>query len=88
MLSARLITSLMPMPATMLERTGHRGETEYEFDFLKQYFEISELAISKAAESENERLQEAFGSVKKGAEPIMRRCTSRKMQGSFYESFR
>jgi hypothetical protein len=79
----------MQMPATMLERTGHRGETEYEFDLLKQYFELSELAISEAENSENKRLQEALASVKRGAETYSAAMrSSRNMQESFSESFR
>ena len=39
------------MPATILDETGHRGETEYEFQLLAEYFEVSETAINEIERS-------------------------------------
>lgn len=47
------------MPATILDETGHRGETEYEFQLLAEYFEVSETAINEIERSETKRLEEA-----------------------------
>ena len=56
------------MAATILEETGHRGETEYEFELLEQYFEVSEMAIKEAEQSETKRLQEELAHVEEEME--------------------
>jgi hypothetical protein len=52
------------MPATLLDDTGHRGETEYEFYLLAEYLQISEAAIPAAEEAARAQLHEAVSSLK------------------------
>jgi hypothetical protein len=71
----------------MLEETGHRGETEYEFELLEQYFEISEQAIKGAEQSETKRLQEAFASVKGETETFHAAAQFMDHAGKFLREF-
>jgi hypothetical protein len=52
------------MPATLLDDTGHRGETEYEFCLLAEYLRISKAAIPAAEEAARAQLREAVSSFK------------------------
>jgi hypothetical protein len=52
------------MPAVMLDETGHRGATEYEFELLAEYFGISEWAIQAAEQAATDRLQRMHSSAK------------------------
>jgi hypothetical protein len=50
------------MPATFIDGTGHRGETDYEFSILTKYFTVSEAAIPSAERSAREQLEASLAS--------------------------
>ncbi len=75
------------MKATMLDETGHRGETEYEFHLLAEYFEISETAIKEIEKSETKRLKEAHAGAKEENEIALAGMEFFELAGKFVREF-
>ena len=75
------------MPATLLDSTGHRGETEYEFNLLAEYLQVSEAAIPAAEEAAHAQLQEAVSAMENEDELFFAASRFRDQAGRYRREF-